>query len=93
MKILEYIPREQIKPVVGDPLEAGRKCSTKEVVVSVNCHLVLVLGKMKEWVGGSRVVIKGRHHKLLGKRSVVISLDNGESVGLYPLYSIPFGNC
>ena len=25
----------------------------------------LVLAEMKEWVGGSRVVIKGRHHKLL----------------------------
>ena len=27
-----------------------------------------------------------------GKRSVVISFDNGELDGLSPLYSIPFGN-
>jgi len=39
--------------------------------VGVDRHFVLVLVEMKEWVGGSRVVIKGRHHKLLweAKRS------------------------
>jgi len=40
MKILERIPRERIKPVVGDPLEAGRECSTeKEVIVSITAIL------------------------------------------------------
>ena len=66
MKIPERIPREGIKSVVGDFLEAEWECSAeKEVIVGVNCHLVLILAKMKEWVGGSQVVIKGLHHKLL----------------------------
>ena len=51
--------------MVGDPFEAGRECSTeKEVIVSVDRHLVLVLAEMKEWVGGSGMVIKEWHHKL-----------------------------
>ena len=33
--------------------------------VGVDHYLVLVLTEMNAWVGGSRVVIKGRHHKLL----------------------------
>jgi len=36
-----------------------------EIVVSVDRHLTLVLAEIKEWVGGSRIVIKGWHHKLL----------------------------
>ena len=65
MKILERIPQERIKPVVGDPLEAGCGCSAEEVIMGIDCHLILALAEMKEWVGGSRVVIKGRHHKFL----------------------------
>ena len=52
--------------MVGDPLEAGWECSVeKEVVVGVDCHLVLVLAEMKEWVRSFQIVIKGWHHKLL----------------------------
>ena len=59
MKIPEQIPRERIELVVGDPLEARWKCSTEEeVIVGVDCHLVLVLAEMKEWVRGSRKMIK-----------------------------------
>ena len=66
MKILERIPQERIKPVVGDPLEAGCGCSAeKEVIMGIDRHLILALAEMKEWVGGSRVVIKGWHHELL----------------------------
>jgi len=36
----------------------------EEVIMSVDCHFVLELEKMQEKVGGSRVVVKGWHHKL-----------------------------
>jgi len=66
MKIPERIPQELIEPVVGDLLEAGWECSAEEeVIVGVHCYLVLVLAQMKEWVRGSRIMIKGWHHKLL----------------------------
>jgi len=73
-------------------LEAGRERSTEEIVVSIDHHLVLVLAEMKEWVGGFRVS-KDNFTNFFRKRSMVISLDNRESMGLNLLYSISFGNC
>jgi len=65
-KIPEQIPRERIEPVVCYPLKARWKCLTEEeVVIGLDCNLVLVLAEMKEWIGGSRIMIKGWHHKLL----------------------------
>ena len=60
--------------------------------MGVDRYLVLVPAEMKKWVGGSGGVIKDDITNFFGKRSVVIFLDNGESVGLNPLYSTPFGN-
>jgi len=52
--------------VVGDPFEAGWEClAEEEVIMRVECYLVLVLAEMKEWVGDFRIMIKGCHHKLL----------------------------
>ena len=54
MKVPEQIPRERIKLVVGNPLEAGWEYSVeKEVIMGINCHLILILTEIKEWVGGS----------------------------------------
>ena len=59
MKVPELVPRERVKPVVGDSLEAGWERSAEEkIVVSVNCHFVLILAEMLEGVRGSRVVVE-----------------------------------
>ena len=50
--------------MVGGTLEAGRERPTEEkVVVSMDCHFVSELTKMKEGVGGFRVAVEGEHHK------------------------------
>ena len=63
------------------------------IIMSVDRHLVLVLAEMWEGVRGFRVVVKVLYHDFFEKRSVIIFFDNGESVGLIPLYFIPFRNC
>ena len=51
--------------MISDTLESGREHPTEEeVIVRIDCHLVLKLAKMKEGVGGSRVMVEGGHHKL-----------------------------
>ena len=68
MEVLERVPRERVKPVVGNSLEVGRERSTeKEIIMSIDRHLVLVLTEMYEGLKDSRVVVKGWHQKLLRK--------------------------
>ena len=51
--------------MISSALEAGREHQTeKEIVISINRHLVLELAEMQERVGGSRVVVEGGHYKL-----------------------------
>jgi len=50
--------------MIGGTLETGREHPTKEkVVVSVDCHFILELTKMKKGVGRFRVAVEGGHHK------------------------------
>jgi len=79
--------------MVSDTPETARERPTENVVVSLDCHLILKLAEMKEGVGGSRVVVEGGITNFLVKWSVVISSDSGESEGLSLLYSIFFENC
>ena len=74
--------------MVGGTLETERECPTEKVVMSVDRHFVLELTEMKKGVGCSPVIVEGGHEN----RSVVISSDSGESEGLSPLCSIPFGD-
>ena len=54
--------------MVSDTLETERERPIeKEVIVSIDCHLVLELVETKVRVRGSQVVIKSRHHKLAPK--------------------------
>ena len=52
--------------MVGDPLEVKWECSAEEdVIMGIDSDLILIQAEMKEWVRGSRIVIKGWHHNLL----------------------------
>ena len=52
--------------MLDNSLEAEWEQSTeKKVIMSVDRHFILVLAEMKEGVKGSRVLVEGRHFKLL----------------------------
>jgi len=60
------VSRERVEPIEGNALEAGREHLAQEaVVVRVDCHLVLVLPKMLDGVGGSCVAVEAWYYEFL----------------------------
>jgi len=45
-KTSEGVLRERIEPMISGSLKAGRERPTQEVVMSIDCYLVLKLAKM-----------------------------------------------
>jgi len=67
-KVSEEVLPEQIEPMIYGSLKVRRECLTeKEIIMSIDCHLVFELAEMQKRVSGSRVVIEGGHHKFSQK--------------------------
>ena len=60
----ERVARKRVEPVIGDPLEIGGKHPAhKEVIVRIDCHLILVVSKMLDGVSHIGVKVEIQHHK------------------------------
>jgi len=66
LKASERLSWECVEPVVGSTIQTGWEHMTQEqVVVRVDCYLVLVLTDVLDGVSHSRVALEAQHHKLL----------------------------
>ena len=62
------MPREKVKPIVGDAFETGWEHITQEeVIMREDLHLVLILSEVLDEIGRPRVVLEVRHYELFKK--------------------------
>ena len=62
------MPQERVKTIIAGAFETGWEHATQEeVIVRVDCHLVLVLSEVLDGIGRHIVALKARHYELFGE--------------------------
>jgi len=65
---LERVPQEIVEPIIGGAFEIGWKhTAQEEVIVKVDCHLVLIPPEVLDGIGRPKVSLEIQYYELLGK--------------------------